>query len=168
MWHQTIARLCSKLHKEMPGSNRLCHGSRLEIAEFKVGRRALPGETGVTYKTAWCMFKQIRTLLQEDTQPLTGEVEVDETYVGGRRKGKRGRSAEGKTKVIGAVQRKGEVIAKVVLDVKRHTLVPFMARKVSPNAILYTDTFPSYDHMTRLGYTHLRIAHQARLCDVPS
>ncbi len=54
----------------------------------------------------------------------------------------------------------GKVIANGVPDVKRHTLVPFMARKVDRNAILYTDTFPSYDHMTRLGYTHLRIAHQ--------
>jgi transposase-like protein len=93
---------------------------------------------------------------------LTGEVEVDETYVGGRRQGKRGRGAEGKVKVIGAVQREGRVVAHVIADVKRHTLVPFMASKVSRNAVLYTDTFPSYDHMTRLGYTHLRIAHEAK------
>ena len=52
------------------------------------------------------------------------------------------------------------VIAEVIPDVKRHTLVPFMTRKVDRKATLYTDTFPSYDHMTRLGYKHLRIAHQ--------
>ena len=125
-----------------------------------ISAKQIQRETGVTYKTAWRMFKQIRSLLQEDTSKLTGEVEVDETYVGGRRHGTRGRGAEGKAKVIGAMQREGKVIAQVVPDVKRHTLVPFMTNKVDRNAILYTDTFPSYDHMTRIGYKHLRIAHQ--------
>ncbi len=128
-----------------------------------ISAKQIERETGVTYKTAWRMFRQIRTLLQQDDiPPLTGEVEVDETYVGGRAHGKRGRGADNKTKVIGAVQRKGKVIARVIPDVKRHTLIPFMTRKVDRNAILYTDTFPSYDHMTRLGYKHLRIEHQAK------
>jgi len=68
-----------------------------------ISAKQIQRETGVTYKTAWRMFRQIRTLLQEDISTLTGEVEVDETYVGGTRKGKRGRGAEGKAKVIGAV-----------------------------------------------------------------
>lgn len=124
-----------------------------------ISAKQLERELGVTYKTAWRMFKQIRTLLNEYNKPLTGEVEVDETYVGGTRHGKRGRGAEGKTKVLGATQRQGKVIAKVVPDVKRHTLVPFMNKQVDRNAILYTDEFPSYDHMARIGYKHLRIRH---------
>lgn len=127
-----------------------------------ISAKQIQRETGVTYKTAWRMFRQIRSLLQEDTPALTGEVEVDETYVGGKRHGKRGRGAEGKTKVIGAVQRNGKVIARVIPDVKRHTLIPFMINKVSPEATLYTDTFPHYDHMTRMGYKHLRIEHAAK------
>ena len=127
-----------------------------------ISAKQIQRETGVTYKTAWRMFNKIRTLLQEDSSKLTGEVEVDETYVGGRRHGKRGRGAEGKTAVVGAVERNGKVIAHAVPDVKRHTLVPFMVNKVDKNAILYTDTFPSYDHMRRFGYTHLRIAHEAK------
>ena len=127
-----------------------------------ISAKQIQRETGVTYKTAWRMFKQIRTLLDEDFKHLTGEVEVDETYVGGMRHGKRGRGAEGKAKVLGAVQRNGKVVAKVVPDVKRHTLVPFMANKVDRSATLYTDEFPSYDHMARLGYKHLRICHHAK------
>ncbi len=119
--------------------------------------------TGVTYKTAWRMFKQIRSLMDEDTKPLIGEVEVDETYVGGVRHGKRGRGAEGKSKVLGAAQREGKVIAHVVPDVKRHTLVPFMNKNVDRNAILFTDEFPSYDHMARIGYKHLRIEHHLKV-----
>ncbi len=127
-----------------------------------ISAKQIQRETGVTYKTAWRMFRQIRTLLHEDTPALTGEVEVDETYVGGARHGKRGRGAEGKAKVIGAVQRGGKVIARVIPDVKRHTVVPFMIRKVDRSATLYTDTFPNYDHMTRIGYKHLRIEHSAK------
>jgi transposase len=122
-----------------------------------ISAKQIQRETGVTYKTAWRMFRQIRSLLQEDTPTLTGEVEVDETYIGGKRPGKRGRGAEGKAKVIGAVQRQGKVIARVIPDVKGHTLVPFMIRKVDRKATLYTDEFRSYNYMTRL-----RIEHDAK------
>jgi transposase-like protein len=105
------------------------------------------------------MCRQIRELLREDINPLTGGVEVDETYIGGRREGKRGRGAEGKSKVIGAAQRNGSVITKVVPDVKRHTIVPFVNGRVARSAVLYTDEFPSYDHMARIGYNHKRILH---------
>ncbi len=124
-----------------------------------ISAKQIERETGVTYKTAWRMFKQIRTLLEENIESLTGEVEVDETYIGGRRHGKRGRGAEGKAKVIGAVERDGRIIAQVIPDVKRHTLVPFMTSKIDRKATLYTDTFPNYDTMSRIGYKHLRIEH---------
>ncbi len=135
---------------------------RMASTRCGISAKQVQRETGVTYKTAWRMFKQIRTLFDENFQHLTGEVEVDETYVGGVRHGKRGRGAEGKSKVLGAVQRDGKVVAKVVPDVRRHTLVPFMADKVDRNAILYTDEFPSYDTMARIGYTHLRINHHSK------
>lgn len=136
---------------------------RMASTRCGISAKQIQRETGVTYKTAWRMFKQIRILFDEDTQSLTGEVEVDETYIGGKKHGKRGRGAEGKSKVVGAAQRNGKVVAKVVPDLKRHTLVPFMARKVARNATLYTDEFPSYDHMTRLGYNHKRIEHSAKV-----
>lgn len=137
---------------------------RMASTRCGISAKQIQRETGVTYKTAWRMFKQIRTLLGEDTKPLNGEVEVDETYVGGVRSGKRGRGAEGKSKVLGAVQRKGKVIAKVVPDVKRHTLVPFMAHNVNrEDTTLFTDEFPSYDHMARVGYKHLRIEHHLKV-----
>lgn len=79
---------------------------RMASTRCGISAKQIQRETGVTYKTAWRMFNQIRSLMNEDTKPLTGEVEVDETYVGGMRHGKRGRGAEGKAKVLGAVQRK--------------------------------------------------------------
>jgi transposase-like protein len=56
------------------------------------------------------MFTQIRTLMNENNSPFSGEVEVDETYVGGKRRGKRGRGAEGKTIVMGMIERGGRPI----------------------------------------------------------
>jgi transposase len=132
---------------------------RMASTRCGISAKQIQRETGVTYKTAWRMFQKIRTLFDDDCEPLTGEVEVDETYIGGRREGKRGRGAAGKSKVVGAAQRNGKVVACVVQDVKRRTLVPFMNRKVDRNATLYTDEFPSYDHMTRIGYNHKRILH---------
>jgi len=89
-----------------------------------ISAKQLERELGVTYKTAWRMFNKIRSMLTDDGKKIDGEAEADETYVGGRRKGKRGRGAAGKAIVAGVVQRKGKVIAKVVSNVKADTLVP--------------------------------------------
>src|SRR5579859_7996613 len=91
-----------------------------------ISAKQLQRETGVTYKTAWRMFKQIRTLMSEDVS-LEGEaVEMDETYVGGRRRnGSRGRKTDAnKTCVVGVVERtgKGRVIALPVTDASKQTL----------------------------------------------
>jgi transposase-like protein len=128
-----------------------------------ISAKQIERETGVTYKTAWRMFKQVRTLLGEVHPIFTGEVELDETYVGGVRHGKRGRGAEGKVAVIGVVQRHGRVMATAVPNVKRSTLIPFVTKNVARDAILYTDEFPSYDHITRFGYKHKRIQHSAKV-----
>ena len=69
---------------------------------------------------------------------------------------------------VGAGQRKGKVTAKAVPHVKRSTLIPCMTKQVDRNATLYTDGFPVYDQMTRLGYKHLRIEHGAKVCVVGS
>src|SRR5205085_5396270 len=77
-----------------------------------ISAKQLERETGVTYKTAWRMFKQIRKMLEENHEPLSGRVEVDETYVGGRRR--MAQKYDNKTCVVGAVERGGSVVAKVV------------------------------------------------------
>ena len=87
-----------------------------------ISAKQLDRELGVTYKTALRMFRQIRDLMNEGNSPLFGEVEVDETYVGGKHSGKRGRGAEGKTVVVGMVERKGNARVVVTPDVKAKTL----------------------------------------------
>lgn len=122
---------------------------------------ALQRKHGVTYKTAWRMFKQIRTLLDENPEIFSNEVEVDETYIGGVRRGKRGRGAAGKTPVIGIAQREGHVMALVVANVKRSAV--FITDNVSPDATIYTDEFHTYDHLTTIGFKHSRVNHGAKV-----
>jgi len=86
----------------------------MSSTRFGISAKQLERELGVTYKTAWRMFHQIRSMLSENDVTLSGKVEVDETYVGGRKKGGKGGfgAGEHKTIVAGAVEREGSVIAK--------------------------------------------------------
>jgi transposase len=177
--HKVTSRPCYECdycgHQVYPTAGTIFHKSatplriwfeaiyRMASTRCDISAKQIQREMGVTYKTAWRMFHQIRALLGEDIANLDGEVEVDETYIGGKRTGKRGRGAEGKSKVIGAVQRGGKVVAQVAPDVKRHTIVPFVNKKVSRNATLYTDEFPTYDTMARIGYRHKRINHHSEV-----
>jgi transposase len=129
-----------------------------------ISAKQLQRELGVTYKTAWRMFTQIRKLMSENVNPLTGQVEVDETYIGGKSKGKRGRGAAGKSVVLGIVERNGNAVAKVVPDVKARTLLPMIEAKVAREGktVVFTDELPSYNNVEKLGYTHEIVQHAAK------
>ena len=127
-----------------------------------ISAKQLEREIGVTYKTAWRMFKEIRTLMAQDDVVLFGEIEVDETYIGGKRPGKRGRGAAGKTIVAGMVERGGLAVVKVVPDVKASTLIPMIQAHASPDATIYTDELLSYRRLTSLGYAHETVQHSAK------
>jgi transposase-like protein/ribosomal protein L37AE/L43A len=128
-----------------------------------ISAKQLQRETGVTYKTAWRMFKQIRSLLDEDTGKFSGKVEADETYIGGAKKGKRGRGASGKTIVAGVVERQGEVSASIVPNVQSKTLLPMIVEKTEPKSTIFTDEMPSYNKLTSLGYDHKVINHFSKV-----
>ena len=134
------------------------------MASTRTGRSAkdLEREIGVTYKTALRMLAQIRKLMAQDDILLCGEVEVDETYIGGKHPKKRGRGAEGKTIVAGMVERRGRAIVKVVPDVKARTLLLMIQEHVLPGATVYTDELPSYNRLSSLGYDHQSLRHRAR------
>ena len=129
-----------------------------------VSAKQLERELGVTYKTAWRMFTLIRNELmhQDDELPLSGAVEADETYVGGRRKGRTGRPGAGdrkKTPVFGMVERGGSVVALTVDNAQATTLLPHMEKRILPESVVYTDEYPSYGRLHRSGYDHRRIHH---------
>jgi transposase len=124
-----------------------------------VSAKELERHLGVTYKTAWRIQKQIRTLMNQDKVVLAEVVEVDETYVGGKRQGTRGRGASGKSVVIGATQRKGNIKAEVVGNMKSSTVTPFLRENVKIGTTLMTDDYSSYGQVLRLGYKHSVVKH---------
>ncbi len=126
-----------------------------------VSALALQDALGVTYKTAWAMLRAMRQAVGSDRffLALSGEVEVDETYYGGRRKGKRGRGAAGKTPVVGLRQRTGRVKTVVVSDLEAQTLRRIIRRYVQPGSTIYTDGLRSYTGLESDGYHHEVIDH---------
>jgi len=134
-----------------------------------ISAKQIQRETGVTYKTAWRMFRQIRSLLSEPDMQLEGStVEMDECYVGGRPRGnKRGTpkwlDSSKKAIVAGVVERKtgkGRVVARVVEDASKKTLQDFAHEFILPESTVFTDEHPSYTGLNKT-YTHHRIQHSA-------
>jgi transposase-like protein len=126
-----------------------------------VSAKQIQRETGVTYKTAWRMFKQIRTLMSEDVSLEGAAVEMDESYFGGRPGRAAGPACE-KGIVIGAVERGGKVVALVSSDVTKATLHGIAKEYVLPESIVYTDHYPAYMGLDKInGYQHRRINHTA-------
>jgi transposase len=107
-------------------------------------------------------YHRLRELIYQtvaDTAPFAGEIEVDESYFGGQRKGKRGRGAAGKIPVFGLLKRGGKVYAVVIANAKATTLLPILKEKIVPDSIVYSDSLPSYNALAVAGFRHLRINH---------
>ncbi len=126
-----------------------------------ISAKQIQRETGVTYKTAWRMFKQIRLLLSEDLQLEGSTVEMDEMFHGGHRRTSSWR--ENKVPVVGMVERGGRVVARVAPDVKKTTLHRMAKEYVLPKSTIFTDDYVSYDGLELQGYAHKRIRHSQKV-----
>ena len=129
-----------------------------------VAAKELQRQLGVAYGTAFRIAHIIRDYMAQvdDEYPLDGEVEADETYIGGRTTGgKRGRGAPNKTVVFGMLERGGDVMTKVVPNVQKRTLQPIIAENVEPGSTVYTDELRSYGGLSKAGYGHKTVNHGA-------
>lgn len=127
-----------------------------------VPAKELQRQLGVSYETAWRMGHKIRELMAntDGDDPLSGHVEIDETMVGGRKSGgKRGRGAPGKTVVFGMLERAGNLMTRVVPDVKRKTLQAIILEKVLKGSEVSTDEYHAYRELSWRGYKHGRVNH---------
>jgi len=121
----------------------------------------------VQANTAALFFMRLRQLIASKlpSYELDGEVEADESYFGGVRKGKRGRGAAGKVAVFGLLKRRGKVFTAIIPNAKTATLMPIIEEKVAPDSIVYTDTFKAYNALDVSDFHHLRINHSKLFAD---
>ena len=118
---------------------------------------------GCSYKTAWRMFHQIRKLMtDEEFGQLKGDVEVDETYIGGKTQNRNYKHSEGtkdKEVVMGMVERDGKLRAKHIEGTGKWALREQIEKHVSPKARVFTDQYAGYIQLKKLGYAHYSVNH---------
>lgn len=120
--------------------------------------------SGVNRNTAILFFHKLREtihdkIVSDELPMMSGEVELDESYFGGRRKGRRGRGAGGKVPVFGLLKRNGYVHAMLIPNAASATLLPIIREKIRPHSVVYTDSFRAYDVLDVSEFHHYRINH---------
>lgn len=166
---------CYSCRKEWgPRKGSILEGTRVPFTRFLTALKLFELDTSVreaarqldlAYNTVYGLFHLFRrAIAATDTErfSLSGEIEMDESYFGGRRKGKRGRGAAGKIPVFGILERGGKVRVEVVRDVQGETLLEMAIRKVKRGSLVYTDKFRSYNGLVTYGFRHRRIDHGIR------
>ena len=149
--------------------SRLPRRTQLRLIEhFAAGTTARTAADliGVNKDTAILYYHKLRetiTVQIAGESPFGGEVEIDESYFGGYRKGKRGRGAAGKTVVFGILKRGGRVYTAVPADLKRATLLPIIRQRVEPDSLVITDGLNVYDTLDAEGFQHERVRHETTL-----
>ena len=115
---------------------------------------------GVTQKSAWYLLHKVRYMKKNHVSSnlLSGIVEVDETYYGGRKRGKRGRGSENKTPILGLVQRGGRLSITPVKDTKRKTLEPIIHQRVKMGSHIMSDEWWAYAKLDK-DYKHNVVNH---------
>ena len=140
-------------------------------AKKGIAAKQLQRELAVSYETAWYMAHRVRLAMQEDEafcEKFDGIVEVDETYVGGKRPGPRGRGAASKIPVIGMKERtSGHVRMQAVKNVSGRTLAEFIREHAKPGAEVHTDGFSSYLWLDSSEYAHKAVNHRKTYVDGP-
>ena len=155
----THCKLRKKVQKEL-----------LRFFVLEVTARSAADILGIHPNSAVLFYRKIRMVISHHLalaadEVFEGPVELDESYFGGRRKGRRGRGAAGKVVVFGILKRNGRVYTVVVDNAKSDTLMPVIKQKIMPDSIVYTDSLSSYDKLDVSGFIHYRINHSKEFAD---
>ena len=129
----------------------------LRFFVLEVTARSAADILGIHPNSAVLFYRKIRMVISHRLtlaadEVFDGSVELDESYFGGRRKGRRGRGAAGKVVVFGILKRNGRVYTVVVDNAKSESLLPVIKKKIMPDSIVYTDSLSSYDKLDVSGF----------------
>ena len=130
---------------------------QFSVSKNGVSAKELERTLGVTYKTAWRMCKQIRLLMEQDDTTLTGEIEIDETYIGGVRKA--AHKFDNKSIVFGMVERNGSAKATHVKSSGARVLLKEIDKGIEQASSIFSDEWQAYKTLPRRGYTHTTVNH---------
>ncbi len=140
-----------------------------KLFELELSARKIAQQIELSYPTVLKAMTLIRLAIVsangELDEFLAGEIEIDEAYFGGKRKGKRGRGAAGKVPVLGILERNGQVKVEVLRDLTARTLLDLTVKTVRRGSIIYTDKYSGYDSLMCCGYRHLSIDHSKRFAN---
>ena len=145
---------------------KLSRNKQLELMKYFVAgstARTAAELAGIHRNTSIRFFHKLREKIaakqQSRSEPFCGKIELDESYFGGVRKGKRGRGAAGKIAVFGLLKRGGKVYTQIILDAQSQTLMPIIREKIEPDSIVYTDCWRAYNALDVSEFKHYRINH---------
>ena len=150
--------------------SRKCQIKLLEFFVCETTARTAADLLEIQPNSAALFYRKLREIIayyleQEAHEIFDGAVELDESYFGGARKGKRGRGAAGKVAGFGILKRGGKVYTKVVINTKSETLMPLIARKIAPDSVVYTDCYRSYNALDVSDFYHERINPSQAICN---
>lgn len=151
---------------------KLGRSEQLELMKYFVAgstARTAADLVGIHRNTSVRFFHKLREKIaqkqQNRSEQFCGKIELDESYFGGARKGKRGRGAAGKVAVFGLLKRGGKVYTQIILDAKSDTLMPIIREKIEPDSIVYTDYWRGYNALDVSEFKHYRINHSRLFAD---
>jgi len=160
---------CKKMFSVKTGT--IAEGSKLPLQTWLLamyimttGRKGISSiqlakTLGVTQKTAWFLANRIREACEKGYGFLTKEVEIDETYIGGRKSHNGKRGVYGKQPIFGMIERGGKVIARPIPDTRKRTIHDMVHNIIAKGSIVYTDDFKSYDGLEKQGYILKQVKH---------
>lgn len=145
---------------------KLSLNKQLELLKFFVAgstARTAAEMTQIHRNTAIRFFHRLREKIaikqQDHIEQFCGKIELNESYFGGQRKGKRGRGAGNKVAVLGILKRGGKVYTQIILNAKADSLMPIIRDKIEPDSIVYTDCWRAYNALDISEFKHYRINH---------
>jgi len=127
-----------------------------------VSAKELQRQLGVTYKCAWRIGHEIRKHMAfvDGDDKLNGDVEIDETFIGGYKK--KGQGGKGKVVLFGMLDRDGDIMTKVVKNRKWSSLIPHIVQNIKKGSSVYTDEHVAYKDLKREGFKHSKVNHSQK------